>query len=164
MKKLKSLVIILGILIALTSCKKAEAVSRGDEPDHEVIVKLPAKMVNSIIEKNDSSSNDSVENVSVDEDVETDMDRNIKTAAKYEIADKNLNKVYKKVMAILTENEKMALKREQRKWIKFRDSHCEDETTDFNSGSMYVAMLNSCLETKTDERIKELNEILKSKE
>lgn len=52
MKKLKSLVITLGILIALTSCKKTvaevkeEAVYEVDEPNpnHQVTIKLPAKI------------------------------------------------------------------------------------------------------------------------
>jgi uncharacterized protein (TIGR02145 family) len=93
---------------------------------------------------------------------ENDMTRNIKSANELEVADENLNLIYKQVLAVLNESEKTTLKYEQRKWIKYRDVSCEEETKDMD-GSMYNAFLNNCKKEKTEKRIEELNEILESK-
>ena len=103
------------------------------------------------------------ESSNVDMSTGTDMEANINSAKQLENSDKNLNIIYKKVMAVLPENEKMTLRDEQRKWIKYRDSICEDETIDNKPSSMYNALLNNCLINKTDKRVKELTEILKTK-
>jgi uncharacterized protein YecT (DUF1311 family) len=92
------------------------------------------------------------------------MQLNIKSGDKYVIVDKNLNDVYKQVMAVLTQSKKTALKHEQRNWIKLRDSICSKEGIGLEGGTMYTQVINNCLIEKTNERIKELNEILKSKE
>ncbi|MEO8240332.1 MAG: lysozyme inhibitor LprI family protein [Flavobacterium sp.] len=94
---------------------------------------------------------------------ENDMGSNIKSADELEVADKKLNTLYKQVMSVLDESEKTTLRNEQRKWIKYRDISCEEETKDMN-GSLYNAFLNNCLTEKTEKRIEELNEILESKE
>ncbi|MFV5702072.1 lysozyme inhibitor LprI family protein [Flavobacterium sp. XS2P12] len=93
---------------------------------------------------------------------DNDMSSNIKSAEELEVVDKKLNVVYKQVMAVLSETEKTALRLKQRKWIKYRDISCEEETKDMN-GSLYNAFLNNCEKEKTEKRIEELNEILESK-
>ncbi|MFV8390739.1 lysozyme inhibitor LprI family protein [Flavobacterium sp. LB1P71] len=92
-----------------------------------------------------------------------DMSSNIKSADELEVADKKLNAIYKKVMAILNETEKTELRHEQRKWIKYRDVSCDEETKDMK-GSLYNAFFNNCEKEKTEKRIEELNDILQSKQ
>lgn len=114
----------------------------------------------------DDNSNETqssnVESDSTNREDENDMTRNIKSADELEVADKKLNAIYKQVMAVLNETEKTELRHEQRKWIKYRDISCEEETKGMN-GSMYNAFLNNCEKEKTEKRIEELNEILESK-
>lgn len=106
-----------------------------------------------------SNENDSTDNSEDD----NDMTRNIKSGEELEVADKKLNTIYKQVMSLLNETEKTTLRHEQRKWIKYRDISCEEETKDMK-GSMYVGFLNNCEKEKTEKRIEELKDILQSKE
>lgn len=128
-------------------------------------IKLPPKDESNV---NNASNIDTVSNKNDnkinEEHIETDMDRNINSGIKYKESDKNLNLVYKKVMSMLSTDEKKKLVKEQRKWIKKRDSICDIETQDLKSGSMYSAFLNSCLTEKTESRINELNKIISSKQ
>lgn len=52
---------------------------------------------------------DSIVEDSDGEEIGTDMEHNIKSGEQYKIVDKNLNEVYKKVMSVLSEDEKTAL-------------------------------------------------------
>jgi uncharacterized protein YecT (DUF1311 family) len=109
------------------------------------------------------SSNVESDSTNNTEDV-NDMNSNIKSADELEIADKKLNDIYKQVMAVLNETEKTELRHEQRKWMKYRDISCEEETKDSKGGSLYNAFLNNCEKEKTEKRIEELNDILESKQ
>ncbi len=129
----------------------------------------PVKLENSYSTSNNYVSNSTeIQTESIEKDSsyssedENDMTQNIKSADELEVADKKLNIIYKQVMNVLNEIEKTALRHEQRKWIKYRDISCEEETKEMN-GSMYNAFLNNCKKEKTDKRIQELNEILESK-
>ena len=137
------------------------------KPDNKITkIKLPPKdesNLNSLVSIDTISTNIN-DNNSNAEHIETDMDRNINSGIKYKESDKNLNIIYKKVMSMLSADEKKQLIKEQRKWIKKRDSICESETQDLKSGSMYSAFLNSCLTEKTEARIDELNKIINSKQ
>lgn len=106
---------------------------------------------------NENNTNNSTYNAS-------DISYNIKSENELEIADKNLNTIYKQVMAALNESEKTALSLEQKKWMKYRDISCEEETRDLKEGNLYMGFLNNCKKEKTDKRIGELNDILDSKE
>lgn len=105
---------------------------------------------------NEYESTDNTEKVN-------DLSSNINSADELEVADKKLNAIYKQVMAVLNETEKTELRHKQRKWIKYRDISCEEETKDMN-GSLYNAFLNNCQKEKTEKRIEELRDILQSKE
>jgi len=102
------------------------------------------------------NSTDSTEEVN-------DLSSNINSADELEVEDKKLNAIYKQVMAVLNETEKTELRHKQRKWIKYRDISCEEETKDMN-GSLYNAFLNNCQKEKTEKRIEELRGILQSKQ
>jgi uncharacterized protein YecT (DUF1311 family) len=113
--------------------------------------------------KETQTVNQEYDSTDSNEDV-NDMSSNIKSADELEVADKKLNAIYKQVMALLNETEKTELRHEQRKWIKYRDISCGEETKDSKGGSLYNALLNNCEKEKTEKRIEELIEILESKE
>ncbi len=50
--------------------------------------------------------------------------------------EKELNTVYKKVMALLPQKEKNRLRNEERKWIKTRDEHAEKNSAEFKGGTL----------------------------
>lgn len=77
----------------------------------------------------------------------------------YGEADKALNQTYKEVMAKLEPARQKALKQAQRDWIKYRDSHCKSESSEVLGGSMYGAVLNSCLAETTKARTEKLKEM-----
>lgn len=92
------------------------------------------------------------------------IELNIKSGEDYNIADRNLNIVYKKIKSLLTETEKQELILEQRKWLKYRDKHCDEASQDFKDGTMYTYTLNSCLIEITNNRVNELNNLLAEKQ
>ena len=81
----------------------------------------------------------------------------------YMKADKELNVVYKQVMSVLGETEKVALKNAQRKWIKMKESSCEKELKEYEGGSMAPMIYHLCLEEKTKKRTKELRGMLRGR-
>ncbi|MCR4030287.1 MULTISPECIES: lysozyme inhibitor LprI family protein [Flavobacterium] len=111
---------------------------------------------------NDSITTNSTDSLTDSEEDTNDMNSNIKSAEELEIADKKLNIIYKQVMLVLNETEKTELRQEQRKWIKYKDISCEEETKNMK-GSLYNAFLNNCEKEKTEKRIEELIKILQSK-
>ena len=50
--------------------------------------------------------------------------------------EKELNTVYKKVMALLPQKEKNCLRNEERKWIKKRDEQAEKNSAEFKGGTL----------------------------
>lgn len=81
----------------------------------------------------------------------------------FELADAELNKVYKEVIKLLSEKEKQLLIKAQRDWIKFRDSHCEFEANEYEGGSIQPLIYYSCLTERTKNRIEDLKSIMKPK-
>ncbi len=79
----------------------------------------------------------------------------------YKKADTELNKVYQKVLKILSESEKTLFIKAQKDWLKFRDSHCNFEIEQYKGGSIQPLIFYNCLEEKTRQRINDLNSILK---
>ncbi len=75
----------------------------------------------------------------------------------YDEADELLNQTYKQVMAKLDPNRQTALKKAQRAWIKYRDSHCESEASAVEGGSMYPTLQYSCMTSETKKRTEQLN-------
>ncbi len=83
--------------------------------------------------------------------------------ANYKKADAQLNKVYKQLMLILTKNEKPMLIQAEKDWVKFRDSHCKFEASQYQGGSIQPLIYSSCLEELTKKRIAEIKASIKDR-
>ncbi|MEZ2277711.1 MAG: lysozyme inhibitor LprI family protein [Microcoleus sp.] len=79
---------------------------------------------------------------------------------RYELADKQLNDVYKQLIAKLNGEEKALLAEAQLGWIKQRDNTCEFEVYQNRGGTGYQGFLNECLERSTKQRTAELEKYL----
>lgn len=92
---------------------------------------------------------------------QTQAEMNQTAITNYKKADTDLNKTYQKVLKSVSESEKTLLIKAQKDWLKFRDSHCYFEIEQYKGGSIQPLILYNCLEEKTQERIKDLKNILK---
>jgi uncharacterized protein YecT (DUF1311 family) len=78
----------------------------------------------------------------------------------YEASDKELNRVYGQLMRTLTPPKQKTLRKEQRTWLKERDPKCRKEANDeAEGGSMWPTLFESCRETSTKARIKQLKQL-----
>jgi uncharacterized protein YecT (DUF1311 family) len=91
-----------------------------------------------------------------------------------EKADKELNAVYKQALQSQVEVDKQAaemgpnyvgavkaLKKAQRAWIDYRDGHCDGVGYEAVGGSMSPMLVSGCLAGLTQNRTKELNDLIK---
>ena len=77
----------------------------------------------------------------------------------YEAADAELNKVYNQLAAKLADQEQRAqLKAAELAWIKYRDSTCEFESSQYKGGTMRPMIESFCLTRVTKARTAELKE------
>ncbi|MFL6275919.1 MAG: lysozyme inhibitor LprI family protein [Blastocatellia bacterium] len=98
------------------------------------------------------------------DNTQTQVEINDCQAREYKKADTALNTVYKQLMTKLEdEGERTALKAAQVAWIKFRDSDCEFEAYQNKGGTIYPLIYDGCLTTLTQQRTKELRELLKDR-
>ena len=79
---------------------------------------------------------------------------------RYELADKQLNDVYKELIAKLSKEEKALLSEAQLGWIQQRDKTCEFEVYQNRGGTGYQGFLNECLGRSTKQRTAELEKYL----
>ena len=77
---------------------------------------------------------------------------------KYKAADAELNKVYGQLAAVLDAEDKAALKESELAWIKYRDSTCVFEASQYKGGTMRPMIESFCLERVTKARAAELRE------
>lgn len=89
---------------------------------------------------------------------QTQMEINQTANTNYKKADAELNKVYKQLMLILDKDEKPLLIQAEKDWVKFRDSHCKFEASQYEGGSIQPLIYSSCLEELTKKRIAELKQ------
>ncbi|MDZ8109726.1 MAG: lysozyme inhibitor LprI family protein [Nostoc sp. DedQUE12a] len=80
----------------------------------------------------------------------------------YQNADKKLNAVYQQLLPKLDRTRKQKLIAAQQAWIKFRDTTCEFERSEYEGGSIAPTIYFGCLENTTKERTQQLQEYLKS--
>jgi uncharacterized protein YecT (DUF1311 family) len=76
-------------------------------------------------------------------------------------ADAELNKVYRELIKDTGTTERAKLRAAQLAWIKFRDAHCDYETIGNKGGSIYPMVSSFCLARVTNDRVKQLREILR---
>jgi uncharacterized protein YecT (DUF1311 family) len=67
-------------------------------------------------------------------------------------ADAALNIRYREVMAELPPAPRMALRQDQREWLRHRDPACKTEARSSEGGSIWTLAFYGCLETSTRER------------
>ncbi|MBW4672738.1 MAG: lysozyme inhibitor LprI family protein [Desmonostoc geniculatum HA4340-LM1] len=80
----------------------------------------------------------------------------------YQNADKKLNAAYQQLLPKLDRTRKQKLIVAQQAWIKFRDTTCEFERSEYEGGSIAPTIYFGCLENTTKERTQQLQEYLKS--
>ena len=87
---------------------------------------------------------------------QTQLEMNQTADLKFKKADAELNLVYNKLIKILNKKEKQLLIKAEKDWIKFRDSHCDFEGSQYEGGSIYPLVYSNCLTELTCKRIAEL--------
>ncbi|MCF2151293.1 lysozyme inhibitor LprI family protein [Desmonostoc muscorum LEGE 12446] len=80
----------------------------------------------------------------------------------YQNADKKLNAAYQQLVPKLDRTRKQKLIAAQQAWIKFRDTTCEFERSEYEGGSIAPTIYFGCLENTTKDRTQQLQEYLKS--
>lgn len=95
---------------------------------------------------------------------QTQSEMNETSNSEYKTADAELNKVYKQLISILDQKEKLLLIQAEKDWIKFRDSHCKFEAAQYEGGSIKPLIYSTCLEELTRKRIAEIKESIKARD
>lgn len=94
---------------------------------------------------------------------QTQAEMNATAYANYKKTDAELNKVYKQLMAILDKNEKPLLIQAEKDWVKFRDSHCKFDASQYERGSIQPLIYSTCLDELTEKRIAEIKASIKDR-
>ena len=76
----------------------------------------------------------------------------------YQAADAELNKVYNRLAAALDAEDKALLKASELAWIKYRDSNCTFESSQYKGGTMRPMIESFCLTRVTKARTAELKD------
>ncbi len=74
-------------------------------------------------------------------------------------ANQKINSVYANYMKELNPTEKLQLKEAQRAWIQYKEKDCQFQSSPVLKGSLYPFVHNGCLVEKTENRIKELQDM-----
>ncbi len=91
---------------------------------------------------------------------QTQAEMNQTSSAEYQVADKQLNLVYNKLVKKTDAKSKAALLEAEKAWIKYRDLHCKYTCMQYEGGSIYPLMYNTCLTEITKQRTTELKDLL----
>jgi uncharacterized protein YecT (DUF1311 family) len=76
----------------------------------------------------------------------------------YKAADAELNKVYGQLAGVLDAEDKASLKESELAWIKYRDSTCVFESSQYKGGTMRPMIEYFCLARVTKSRAAELRD------
>lgn len=95
---------------------------------------------------------------------QTQLEMNQTAQKNYEKSDKELNKIYSVLIKSLDKTEALILIKAQKCWIKFRDSHCEFEASQYEGGSIKPLIYSTCLDDLTKKRIAELKQSIKNRD
>lgn len=95
---------------------------------------------------------------------QTQSEMNATAYTNYQKKDAQLNKVYKQLMAMLNKNEKQLLIQAEKDWVKFRDSHCKFEESQYEGGSIQPLIYYTCLDQLTKKRIAEIKASIKDRD
>ena len=83
---------------------------------------------------------------------------------RHETADQELNQVYKRLRMKLSKSRQVKLKKAQRAWIAFRDTTAEFAASEAAGGSLYPVVYRMTEAKMTENRVRELRQILKRME
>ncbi len=72
------------------------------------------------------------------------------------LADERLNKIYARVLGILSGDEQKDLQVAQRLWLKFRDANCSAERNLYGSGSAAPTVYAACMKADARHRTTDL--------
>ena len=75
----------------------------------------------------------------------------------FRASDSKLNIRYRAVMESLSADRRVALRQEQREWLKRRDPRCKAEAKGSEGGSIWPLEFYGCLEKLTASRTKAIN-------
>ncbi len=95
---------------------------------------------------------------------QSQMELNAQAANDLRKSDQQLNAVYNKLRAKISDTGKAKLQTAQQSWLRFRDQECEFETMGTVGGSIHSMIVAICLTRLTDQRIKDLEAQLNCKE
>jgi uncharacterized protein YecT (DUF1311 family) len=76
----------------------------------------------------------------------------------YKAADAQLNQIYGRLAAALDADDKAQLKESELAWIKYRDSYCSFESSQYKGGTMRPMIENFCLARVTKAHAAELKD------
>ena len=85
------------------------------------------------------------------------MQMNACAVRDFRAADSKLNIRYRAVMESLSAGKRVALRQEQRDWLKRRDPRCKTEAKGSEGASIWPLEFYGCLDKLTTERIKAIN-------
>jgi uncharacterized protein YecT (DUF1311 family) len=94
----------------------------------------------------------------------TQTDMNVCAAKLHDLADSQLNSLYKQYRQRLAADDQQRLVIAQRAWLGYRDAACRFETAQVSGGSIFPTIWSQCLTGKTEARIKELQLLMQCKE
>jgi uncharacterized protein YecT (DUF1311 family) len=95
---------------------------------------------------------------------QSQMELNAQAGSALQKSDAQLNAVYNKLRAKISDAGKKSLQTAQQSWLRFRDQECEFETMGTVGGSIHSMIVAICLTRLTDQRIKDLEAQLNCKE
>jgi uncharacterized protein YecT (DUF1311 family) len=95
---------------------------------------------------------------------QSQMELNAQAAADLRKSDEQLNAVYNKLRAKISDAGKNKLQVAQQSWLHFRDQECEFETMGTVGGSIHSMIVAICLTRLTDQRVKDLEAQLNCQE
>jgi uncharacterized protein YecT (DUF1311 family) len=95
---------------------------------------------------------------------QSQMELNAQAAADLRKSDEQLNAVYNKLRAKISDAGKKNLQVAQQSWLHFRDQECEFETMGTVGGSIHSMIVAICLTRLTDQRVKDLEAQLNCQE
>ena len=123
---------------------------RGDVKMQTVIVSLLVCFLANPSSVQKESKSDPCSNVS------SQSEMTICWRKEYQAADTRLHQVYRQLVSMLGEEEKLELKKAQTAWLKYRDANCDFEGNQYKGGSMRPMIYAICLTDMTESRTTEL--------
>jgi uncharacterized protein YecT (DUF1311 family) len=93
---------------------------------------------------------------------QTDRDLARSAYARFQLADAELNRVYREFLASCDEVRKEKLVKAQRAWLAYRDAEASLESDGFRGGTGELLTANGVLANLTEERVKSLKDTFSS--